>query len=156
MRWSVKQKKEMDLIILRVTGEVVRETFASLLEDLYTGFSWRHGLLDLSEASLLKIGEDDITFWIKNTQEVKKHCLPNRVENAGRAAIFAPQDLNFGVARIWQTLVKYHRYPIAFEVFRTENEAVEWLLSSGDVTGDTPFFRVSDHWVSELCPVSNS
>jgi len=130
MKWHIERIKEIDLSIIRLSGEVSREAFASLLEELFSGGWSRNELLDLSKASLFKIKESDIIFWIRKTQEVEKGVLSDRAENERRSAFFAPQDVNFGVARMWQTLLELHRSPIVLEVFRTENEALKWLLSS--------------------------
>ena len=44
-----------------------------------------------------------------------------------RTAIFAPTDLLFGFARIYQSLAEVQDAPATIEVFRTEKEAREWL-----------------------------
>jgi len=145
MKWLIEEKKDTDLIIFRLTSEVSREAFMRLLADFSTGFLGRYCLIDLSEASLQKIREEDMLFLINTFREVIKHRLSDSVDNAKRVAIFAPQDVNFGVARIWQTLLEICRSPMAFEVFRTDNKAMEWLMGSGDVSEEITLLPVSAH-----------
>lgn len=131
MNWRIEQKRESDLAIARLGGEVCREAFADLLKELSTLFCSRHAFFDLSAASLSTIKEDDINYWLGKAWAYEKDCLAYRAQKDGRTAILAPQDVNYGVARIWTALMECQRTPIPIEIFRTETDAMAWLLNGG-------------------------
>ena len=93
-------------------------------------------LLDLSAASLLRIREGDIISFIEKGLALEKEHFPDGVAQPPRVAFFAPRDLNFGVARMWQSLTESYKREVALGVFRTEEEAMEWLLNIEEVAGE--------------------
>lgn len=122
--------------MVRVAGEVTREKFASLLETVYRDHYSPKRFLDLSAASLLQISQDDILFLIGSAVALEKERFPDGVDQPLMVAFFAPQDLNYGVARMWQAMTESYRKDATYGVFRSEEEAMAWLLNPENTAGE--------------------
>jgi len=82
----------------------------------------RHRLIDLSGATELAVNFDDVDRLAKSRA---KSVLPAPV----RTAILAPSPVQFGVGRMYQSLMANPSIEVC--VFRTELEALAWIGAAG-------------------------
>jgi hypothetical protein len=123
-------KSEIDaknnVIIRKVIGELtlqdVKDALASTPQlDGYTpsmGAVW-----DYSEGTIEKFYSNELT---KLAQFIKQWSQ-GRGGIDYRVAAFAPRDIDFGLSRIYQTLIEIHGIPFEFSVFRDLDQAIRWV-----------------------------
>jgi hypothetical protein len=51
-----------------------------------------------------------------------------KATKGGKRAIVAPTDLQFGIARMYETFTEVYKHSVPHKVFRSKDEAMEWLL----------------------------
>ena len=122
MAISVEADASRRLLVATVSGEV---TFPDLLEFFATarsgeGHDWPM-LVDITGATT-EIGSAKM-------QRVADHVgkVVARDGHRASAAIFAPTDVSFGMARMYQTLCESRGIDV-IRVFRVRSEAEAWLL----------------------------
>jgi len=84
-------------------------------------------LTDVSGVEVSEIGGEDVQNFARRRREV-------RYPNPFRNAIYAPQPVQFGYARMFQTLLDHP--DITTQVFREEAAAIAWL--NEPVVGGAP------------------
>lgn len=105
-----------------VTGAEVLEAAVAFRTSDFRDKGVRYGIVDLSEATDLHIGTDELR---RIATENKKTSvfIPH-----GAVAIVANNDLAFGLARMWQVFVEDTGWSV--EVFRSRKEALDWVARS--------------------------
>ena len=96
------QKPEFSDIIQAIDEASKTDAEGLRLWDLSAG-------LDLSDPQLRQIAEYG----------------KNKLPASAKVAIVAPQDLTFGITRVYEVYRKHEQ--LDFMVFRTEQEAIKWL-----------------------------
>jgi hypothetical protein len=114
---------EHDLTVLRSRGRLRRERLVERLKDFYVHHPTRRLLWDLTDASLADLTREDAKAILATAMA---HCDSRR---AGRTAIVAPGDLEFGMCRMYGIFAELRDHPVAHGVFRGEAEARAWLLA---------------------------
>ena len=115
-------EKHERLVMLRLTGRVSRNDFheiAKLAEEIdQAGATAPNRLTDLSGMESIELGFVEMESFARKRRSVR---IPHRV----RSAIFAPDPLHYGYARMFQTLNDHPDIDIA--VFTDWNAALVWV-----------------------------
>ena len=112
-----------DLTIFTVTGKVDREEIEKAIADFYAGTITKNVLWDLEKGNFELISNDDIQDLVNIP---RSHQLTRK---GGKTAIVADKDLAYGMARIYEARSQLDTLPFDTKVFRTLEEAYQWLNS---------------------------
>ncbi len=110
-----------DHALVTASGELT----APEVVDAYRRFldgPWSDAIWDLSHATLLKMpsGEiDDLVHALRNLARGRRRL--------GRSAAVSPQELEYGVARMFAALLEGEEHLAEVRVFRQLDEAETWL-----------------------------
>lgn len=118
---SKKINEKQNLTTFEVNGAVSGQDLIKVVEDLYSENPTEYVLFDFSRASKLNISHDEIkqiVLHIKNFGNIRKK---------GKTALVAPDDLSFGISRIFQTFSETYETSIENKVFRRKDESLIWL-----------------------------
>lgn len=122
-----------DLTVFCIEGELSFEEQMEALRQFYEGTPTRNVVWDFRrlEGSRISSGQlrEIISF-------IKWH---GKKRPAGKTALVAATDLDFGLSRMSQAYADYEKVPWPIESFRTMDEALAWFDKpepSGDVQTD--------------------
>jgi hypothetical protein len=120
---SVTLHRDPDSNITTATGigRVTASDLWAALDKFYDDSPTLLALCDLSQADLSSLSGQEL----KQIVEFTKSRAA--VRRGGRTAIVAPEDLQYGMARVYQSLAEIHRHPVAIRAFRAGEEALQWL-----------------------------
>ena len=78
-------------------------------------------LWDFTGADLSGLSAEDLQGIVAVARRLA-HLRPN-----GKTAIVAPSSLEFGMSRMYETFTQIWKHPVPHRVFRSREEALEWL-----------------------------
>jgi hypothetical protein len=115
--------EDQGVVYLRGSGEVTNDDMRDMPTRVAADARLRAGMLSLTDLS-------NITDYKVTTAGVERYMetLENSRDVRGQsyAAIVAPKDLHFGMARLLE-LKSDGRGPLQFKVFRNREDACQWL-----------------------------
>ena len=124
-------KADIDLLnqltIFTVTGELSLNDFRSTLESVYNGTDakvTKDILWDLRNASISALSSQDIEMIVNIGSRYWK------ARKGGKSAIVALEDVSYGISMIYRGQAS--SFPYKIEVFRTLEEALQWLTEEGE------------------------
>lgn len=110
-----------ELTLKKIIGEVTADELMNALRQFYTGRITKNVVWDLTNGSagqLMPINIEHIA------ELVLRHA---HVRIGGKAAIVAPNDLNYGICRMFNTYAELGNIPFETRIFRTLSEAGLWM-----------------------------
>ena len=110
-----------DLTAFKAVGFMVANDFIDCLQSYYEAGATSLALWDLSEAELSGLTSDEIS----NLAQYGSQLASTRTE--GKTAIVFNSPFEYGLGRIFQTFVEMNTIPVEVKLFRSLNEATEWL-----------------------------
>lgn len=119
---KVKVDQEKSLTNVTVYGEWSGEEFVQFSTALNENIT-KNVLFDLSQGTIAKI---DIEVFM---QELDVAAQSDVRRAGGKTAVVTAKDVDYGLARLYQTHSEIRYRPIEFRVFRNMPEAVQWLES---------------------------
>lgn len=123
MSIKVTKDKGLDLTIHEVTGPASETEMHEALENFYKEQPTALLLWDMSESDVSHVTPDILHRFIKKSAKL------GECRQEGRTAIIAPEDLQYGLARMSMVFTEMESAPYRFCAFRTRQEALEWLKS---------------------------
>ena len=81
----------------------------------------KYCIIDYSEASAYDVSKHEINIIADQDKEISIY-LPDYI-----VAIIAKRDLEFGVSRMWQTIIEVNDLKWDTEIFRDRNDAEKWI-----------------------------
>ena len=115
------------LTVYTAKGTISGQEVKSAIKDFYEhGPITSNVLWDLTLAVLTDISSEDI----RSISHVPRKSLELRKD--GKTAIVAPDDLAYGLSRMYQSSPPPDNLPFEIQVFRETEEAHQWLV------GNTP------------------
>jgi hypothetical protein len=109
------------LTIHTVTGEPSFEESMAFFKQFYEGELTQNVLWDFTKASLARISSEHTeTILDYVRQYVEKR-------EGGKTAIIVSKDLEYGMSRMIITLAELKDIPFELEIFRSLEEAVQWI-----------------------------
>lgn len=116
-------RKAQDLTVLTVAGKISANEIITVLEEFYRGEFTANLLWDCTEADLSQLTRAQLQEVLTSS---KQH---SRLRQEGKTALVMPDDLGYGIGRMYETLSEVTEHPISLAVFRSMEEAWEWLES---------------------------
>lgn len=119
--FETQTRREDDLTVLTVRGQVTAAEILEGLEAFYAGTPTLNLLWDLQGADLSPLTSEDLQLIMNRA---KQHA-PRRA--GGRTALVIGSDFAFGMSRMYEILSDVHGHPVAHATFRTLEEGLAWL-----------------------------
>lgn len=113
--------QEKDIATFTADGDLTLDEIMAIALMLYDQPT-KDVLFDLTAASTPDFSINDIMQIASLKQRSES---PGRID--GKTAIVAKKDLAYGLSRMFQSLSEMNRVPFEVSVFRTIEEAKEWL-----------------------------
>lgn len=113
--------EERDLTIHEIEGPVSEKEMYLALKEPDDHEPTALILWDMSRAEVAHVTPDILRKFAGKAAEL------GAGREGGRSAVVAPDDLQFGMARMSQVFTEMESAPYDFGVFRTRKEAFEWL-----------------------------
>lgn len=113
----------LQLTTHRCRGAVSVSEISEVIEKFYKGHPTLHVLWDLSEADVSSIRSGEIEALARGV------ISSSHSRNGGKNAIVSPNDISFGLSRVYQSFAEMKDQMTTTKVFRSEKEALEWLKS---------------------------
>jgi hypothetical protein len=110
-----------NLTTFKAVGAMEAAYINDCLERYYEAGVTAHALWDLSEAELSGLTSDEIS----NLAQYGSQLASNRA--AGKTAIVFTSPFEYGLGRIFQTFVEMKATPVELKLFRSLDEAKQWL-----------------------------
>lgn len=123
---ETERDQRNDLIIHRISGQVTGdEIIQRIKEDLNESFCqsmiWDFTQADMQTLSVEKLHQ--VLAVGKSMADARKH---------GKTAIVAPQDLSFGMGRMYEAFTEIEKFATSNRSFRNLEQAMQWLDISQD------------------------
>jgi len=115
--------KQNDLTIHKCSGGITADEFTKAIHSFYDGNPTMNVVWDFSKASLA----DTPTTVVKQSSMLVQKLVCCRKN--GKSAVIASRDLEYGMARMFQLMTENGEIPFTIRVFRSIDEAKQWLLS---------------------------
>jgi hypothetical protein len=116
----------LKLTIHRCTGQVAISEIAEVIQKFYESTPPLNVLWDLSHADVSAIRSGEIEALARAVGQ------SSHSREGGKNAILSPNDVSFGLSRIYQSFAEMKLQMTRTRVFRNEEEALEWIRSSPD------------------------
>ena len=110
-----------DLTVVKATGKMEAADFRAWTARYYRGTITKLVLWDIVQADLSALKTDDIRDDAKQTKDLAD------IRKGGKTAIVSSNSLEYGLSRMLETFYDLERVPFEVQVFRTMDEAMEWL-----------------------------
>ena len=117
--------EELDLTIFRVEGLLTCGMILSHLRGYYRGDKvTRHLVWDFTQAAITHLTQGEMER-ILNVAQANVH-----LRRQGRTALVGPQDLIFGMARMYEILAEISEHPLEHRVTRDLDSALAWITKA--------------------------
>jgi len=114
--------KQHDLTIHKYSGNLTEQGLLNTIQSFYEDSPTLYTLCDYSDASVDLIS---LAFVRQLYSMVQKLGFSRQ---GGKTAVVAPKDLVYGLARMFQIMSDTDDFPFETRVFRSYEEAEQWLL----------------------------
>jgi len=113
--------RDRDMTILRVSGRITAREIIDAMEDYYQGelttnLVWDYTSSDVSAITSAQLHE---------ISSVAKRYGPLRKD--GKTAIVAPDDLAYGLGRMYEILNEINEIPVQYMIFKNLDDALSWF-----------------------------
>jgi hypothetical protein len=122
---KITRNEYRDLTLHDVTGSVSEEEMYDALDNFYKREPTALLLWDMSQADVSHVTPDILQRFVRKSTE-----LEVRHQRGSRIAVVASEDLQYGLARMSEVFAELESAPYSFRVFRSHQEALQWLKSS--------------------------
>jgi hypothetical protein len=110
-----------DLTIHTGTGDVSFEEVMTTLRQSWEGQTTKNALWDARKAKTPDLSSHDL-------ERIADYIMTHAEKRAGgKSAMVAPSELEYGLSRVYDAWHDIRRFPFQFRVFRSIEEANEWL-----------------------------
>jgi hypothetical protein len=106
-----------------VTGPVSEMEMYDALENFYKQEPTALFLWDMLQSDVSHVTSDILQRFVKKSAELGVR------RQGGQTAVIAPEDLQYGMARMSEAFSEMESAPYSFRAFRTREEALLWLMS---------------------------
>lgn len=123
---EITYDEDRECLNIKASGKASVEGFGVLNTRMVEHHAWRPGTKVLCDFSVLDLSNI-------NRQDAERSAeffqsFGEKLKDA-RIACIMSRDLDYGVTRMWATLTRSHEVPLEIMVFRSIDDAVEWLHS---------------------------
>ena len=114
--------EKQNLTIHKCSGDLTEQEILDTVHSFYGGDPTLLTLWDFSNASVDNISSETV----RNIFTLIQRIGPRR--QGGKTAVVVPEDLAYGMARMFQIMSDTNDFPFKIKVFRYYGEASQWLL----------------------------
>ena len=121
MQVNIKADHDNQLTIHTVTGKPSFQDGMATFKNFYEGKPTQNVLWDFRKASLARISTKEIEavlYYVQRHVEKRK---------GGKTAVLVSKNLEYGISRMVQALTEIKDIPLKIEIFRSIEEAIQWL-----------------------------
>ena len=112
-----------DLTIIAFSGKVSDDEILDAIEDYYRGNVTTNLIWDYTSADLTVITSDQLQH-ISSVAQGYAHLRKD-----GKTAIVMPDELGFGIGRMYEIFNEMNEVPIDYHIFKHIDQAMDWLQS---------------------------
>lgn len=109
-------------LVISVKGPLTSREIISVIDRVYPSLESPFIIWDLTDSSISSISVQEFQ---QIAQAAKRAMNPKR--KSGKTAYVSREDLTFGMTCMYTAYASLADVPIAYSVFRTMTEALEWL-----------------------------
>ena len=113
--------REKNLTIISAFGDFLFDQIIEVVDQFYASETTFNLLWDLSQADVSTTTKYEIEQIIEHS---KKYA---HLRAGGKTVFVMSNDLNFGLARMFEILSEIKKLPLSIHVFRKMEEALRWL-----------------------------
>jgi hypothetical protein len=124
-------ENERQLTIHACSGTILKQELINALKILYGSELTLNQLWDFTETDFSQIKSDDL----QEIAEFAEKTSPTRI--GARTALVSASSVGFGLARMFESLAENEGLPVEISVFRSSEEAEEWMFSQSSKEGTT-------------------
>ncbi len=110
-----------DLTVFEVAGKVVAGEIVDAIREFYEDDATSNVIWDFSGGDLLEIRASDVELIASLSAEYAYK------RSTGKTAIVGPDDLSYGLLRMYETIKDFNELPFSTKTFRNIEKAYEWL-----------------------------
>ena len=118
-----KYEPANNLTIIVFSGKVTVDEIVDAIEDYYRGGITTNLIWDYTSADLTVITSDQLQH-ISSVAQSYAHLRKD-----GKTAIVMPDELGFGIGRMYEIFNEMNEVPIQYHIFKHIDEAMHWLKS---------------------------
>ena len=121
---KITRDEDQDLTIHVVTGPASEAEMYEALDSFYQREPTALLLWDMSQSDVSHVTPDILQKFVRKSVELEVDR-----QGEGRTAVIAPEDLQYGLARMSEAFAELESAPYSnrFSAFRTRQEALQWL-----------------------------
>ena len=116
--------KQKDLAVVTVIGDVSADQVRRQILGFLTNAPTQRVLWDIQGGSLMNLTQDDMR------QIISEGAAFAEKRRGGRTAIVCKETVDFGLARMFETLASCYHLPFEIHVFKDRGKAMSWLMAS--------------------------
>lgn len=121
-----KLNNKRSYFITKYSGHISNEEHIESFKSFFTGNDWIPGMNELAIASNIKGSSININS-LRTLLNFKNNYYERHKISHIKIAIYAPGDLAFGIARMYDTLAEAKLSPEEVKPFRDIRKAIRWL-----------------------------
>jgi len=115
--------REKQLTMHRVVGEVSFEEAMATLQAFYSGNPTLNVIWDMTEGTIRALTSGQL-------EKIMDSVSPASVKReGGKTAGVAPEDIDFGLARMFQIVAELTGYKPSVRIFRELRDALDWMTT---------------------------
>lgn len=111
-----------DLTHFTLSGKVDTTEVKQAIEAFYSGQVTKRVLWDLTDSDVSELSKPEVESIASTPRAAQQQ------RQLGKTALVAPEDLAYGLSRMYQALTHLENLPFETQVFRDKDEAMNWLL----------------------------
>lgn len=114
-------EREKDLTIISVSGLFSIDQIIAVVDQYYASEITQNLIYDLSRADMSSLKAHDFKRIISHARQYM------HLRKGGKTAFVLGSDLDFGLARMYETYSELKNHPIPQAVFKSLDQAMHWL-----------------------------
>jgi hypothetical protein len=118
---------EGSLLIATVTGNITADELLAVVLEYYPNNIVKDVIWDLTNGSLRSISQDGFSEIAKTTKMV----IEGETRRSGKTVFVGSVDREYALSRIYKVITEVTGVPIKYNVFKTIEEARNWLEQAG-------------------------
>lgn len=118
--------QDQNLSIFTIEGRACKDEMLKVITGLKSNQVTRDIIWDASNGTVEDIEANDLQ---RITEFLKKG---HGMRPGGRTALVGPDDLNFGIGRMFQAFANAEKLTVEYKTFRNMQDAMSWLNSPRD------------------------
>lgn len=117
---------EKELSIFSIEGSASRDELLDIVSGIKPEQRTRHIIWDATAGTVETIGKDDL----RSIASFLK--AGHGMRAGGKTALVGPEDLDYGIGRMFQAYAILENLAVEYRLFRTLDDAMDWIEEGPD------------------------